>query len=61
MARRANGDAPSMQNLAPSGFSTPHFEQRIVGRMCRVHSRDPRARLFEALFNQIAANFNIEG
>jgi len=28
--RRANGDAHSTQNFARSGFSTPHFAQRIA-------------------------------
>jgi hypothetical protein len=28
--RRAKGAAHSMQNLAASGFSAPHFEQRIA-------------------------------
>jgi hypothetical protein len=27
--RRVNGDAHSPQNFAWSGFSAPHFEQRI--------------------------------
>jgi len=27
--RRVNGDAHSPQNFARSGFSAPHFEQRI--------------------------------
>jgi hypothetical protein len=28
--RRVNGDAHSPQNFARSGFSAPHFEQRIA-------------------------------
>jgi hypothetical protein len=28
--RRINGDAHSSQNFARSGFSAPHFEQRIA-------------------------------